>query len=94
MLLGAFQTIELGERRIQLAPGDLVVFFTDGVTEARNNNGELFDETRLRAGLLECAGVGASEVLQDILQAVQEFVGDTPQADDFTLVVIRREPEV
>ncbi len=50
ILLGAFEEIELIEERLDLAPGDALVLYTDGVTEAANPDGEMFGEERLRAG--------------------------------------------
>jgi sigma-B regulation protein RsbU (phosphoserine phosphatase) len=48
VLLGAFQNIDLEQREIQIDPGDLLVFYTDGITEARGPSGEMFEEERPR----------------------------------------------
>jgi sigma-B regulation protein RsbU (phosphoserine phosphatase) len=88
--LGIFGDIELEEREIQVAPGDLLVFYTDGVTEARDASRDLFGEERLQATVAANAGASAQEVLDAILDAVREFAGDVEQSDDLTLFVIRR----
>jgi sigma-B regulation protein RsbU (phosphoserine phosphatase) len=66
-----------------------VLLFSDGVTEALNPRGELFGAKRLNAAV--CAGSGAAEPLvRRVLQAVREFAGTAPQADDLTLLALRR----
>lgn len=92
MLLGSFAGIALEEREIEVAAGDLLVFYTDGVTEAMNNRRELFGRERLWAALANQAGTSAQQVLDAILAAVHGFVGDTPPSDDLTLFVVRRLP--
>ena len=93
IVLGIFADIELEEREIQVAPGDLLVFYTDGVTEAMNASRDLFGEERLQAAVAANAGASAQEVLDAILDAVREFTGDVEQSDDITLFVVRRSPE-
>ncbi len=77
-------------RSIDLAPGDTLVLYTDGVTEAQNPQGEYFGERRIESALW--SGVASAEALQQaIVYDLAEFVGSAPQTDDITLVVIRRE---
>lgn len=90
LLLGVFPEAIIEEATTLIAPGESVVLFTDGITEARNADGDLFDEERLEAVIAAHEGESADELLQGIVTAVEAFVGDTPQADDFTLVVGRR----
>ncbi len=89
IVLGAFEEITLGQERIDLAPGDVLVFFTDGVTDALNAQGEDFGDDRLRQVILAHARGSAQEVLWAITGAVAGFVGETEQADDVTGVVVR-----
>ncbi len=89
IVLGAFEEITLGQERIDLAPGDVLVFFTDGVTDALNAQGEEFGDERLRQVILANARGTAQEVLWAITAALAEFVGETEQADDVTGVVVR-----
>ena len=93
IVLGIFGDIELEEREIQVSPGDLLVFYTDGVTEAMDARRDLFGEERLQATVAANARASAQEVLDAILDAVREFTGDVEQSDDLTLFVIRRSPE-
>jgi serine phosphatase RsbU (regulator of sigma subunit) len=90
IVLGVFSDIELEEREIEVAPGDVLVFYTDGVTEARGSDGQMFDEERLRAAVASSPEASAQQVLQAIVEAVEAFVGDIPQSDDLTLFVIKR----
>lgn len=91
IILGIFKNIELEERSITVAPGDLVVFYTDGVTEARDAAGRLFDEERLRAAMAGVPAGSAEQILQAVVQALEDFTGQAPQADDFTIIVVRRQ---
>jgi sigma-B regulation protein RsbU (phosphoserine phosphatase) len=81
----------LEEAEVPLVPGDLFLFFTDGLSEAMNQSSELFGEQRLR-DLLEAAPGLDSEPMKDrILAAVRAFADGTAQHDDMTMVVLRVE---
>lgn len=87
--LGLFDSASFAVRSAQLAEGDQVLVFSDGVTEAQNPASELFGEARVRAALEACAGCVPEEVCAQVIGAVQQFVGSAPQADDLTLTVLR-----
>jgi sigma-B regulation protein RsbU (phosphoserine phosphatase) len=88
--LRMFKDVTWEQRTVQLAPGDLLILYSDGVTEAQDAQEEFFDEARLlevgRANL----GRPAQEVRDVILGEVDRFVGDAPQVDDITLMVLTR----
>ena len=92
-LLGLFNNIYLEERQIMIAPGDILVFYTDGITEARNSHGEFFGEERLESSIIANNEASAQDILQNILYATNEFIGNARQSDDFTLFVIKRTKE-
>jgi sigma-B regulation protein RsbU (phosphoserine phosphatase) len=69
-------------------PGDQLVLYTDGVTEAENATGEQFGVGRLDRELARCAGE-APDLLKAILAALEEFTGDRPAADDRTLLAVK-----
>jgi sigma-B regulation protein RsbU (phosphoserine phosphatase) len=73
-----------------LAAGDLLLLYTDGVTEARAADGQMFGEARLQAALAANPAASAGEVLRTIVGAIKTFVGEAPPADDLTLVVVKR----
>lgn len=77
----------------QLAAGDKLVAYTDGLTDARNTAGEFFGIKRLRAALRAAAGRSAAEVHAAIISELSAFTRDTPQSDDVTLAVIEYQPE-
>jgi sigma-B regulation protein RsbU (phosphoserine phosphatase) len=90
IVLGTFEDVEQKEHEISVAPGDLLVFYTDGVTEAMDADGHLFGEERLRAALAADPDASAQQALQAVVDAVNAFTGDTPQSDDCTLCVVKR----
>ena len=73
-LLGVFGSLGLFEAEVELGPGDVIVFYTDGVTDARASSGERFEERRLLAAI-EAArnGTAAHEIVESIRGAVTEF---------------------
>ncbi|MBI4672033.1 MAG: SpoIIE family protein phosphatase [Chloroflexi bacterium] len=73
-----------------LEPGDLLVLYTDGVTEATNAEDALFDLERLHAALYAAADGTAQQVIQEIDARVRTFTGAYPQSDDITVVALRR----
>lgn len=89
-VLGVFEAIELEEREIAVAPGDLLVFYTDGVTEAMDKDNRLFGEGRLEAVVAANAQAGAEQVQEAVVRAVRAHAGNRAQSDDLTLFVIKR----
>jgi sigma-B regulation protein RsbU (phosphoserine phosphatase) len=91
-VMGVFDEIQLEEHEINIGPGDMLIFYTDGVTESTNEQEQLFGESRLRAAIAARLGDGAQQVLEAIVQATTDFIGDMPQWDDLTLFVVKRQP--
>ena len=93
-LLGAFPTIALDESHGVLEPGDTLVLYTDGVTDARAADGIRFGDERFRGVLGDAANAGATarELVDAVVGAVRAFIDDEPAADDLTIVVARRLP--
>jgi serine phosphatase RsbU (regulator of sigma subunit) len=79
------------ERQVALRPGDVLVMFTDGVTEAINRNEEMFSDERLRAVVQESHTLTAAEMVETIQRAVGSFCGNAPQFDDMTIMVLKVE---
>jgi sigma-B regulation protein RsbU (phosphoserine phosphatase) len=75
-----------------IGPGDLLVLYTDGVSEAQNGRGELFELARLLEAARAAPANDALAAQNAILAAVDRFVGDAPQGDDITLLVAARTP--
>ncbi|RMD95071.1 MAG: serine/threonine-protein phosphatase, partial [Calditrichaeota bacterium] len=79
------------QAKINLLPGDLLVIYSDGVTEALNAQDEEFGEANLIDLIRQHKVAPPAELIDKIVQAVSDFVGDMPQSDDITVVAIRRE---
>jgi len=92
-VLGVLEGIELEDRQITIDPGDVLVFYTDGISEAFDARGNVFGTDRLSDALRRSSGASAEDVLNGIIARIETFVGDTPQSDDFTLFVVRRDLE-
>jgi sigma-B regulation protein RsbU (phosphoserine phosphatase) len=89
--LGLFAGETWERRVVQLAPGDGLLLYTDGVTEARNVRGEFFDEERLIAAVNAHIGRPAHDVREAVLEAVRAFVGEGVQRDDIALIAVVRD---
>jgi phosphoserine phosphatase RsbU/P len=80
----------VSEKKISLAAGDVVVLYTDGVTEAMNSHWEEFGEQRLRDTLSRQAGAADAEtILMRLEQDVNQFCGEFPQSDDIAVVAFK-----
>jgi sigma-B regulation protein RsbU (phosphoserine phosphatase) len=90
MALGMFPEAIFSEQRVDLADGDALIVFSDGLTEAMNGNDEFFGDERLRARLPALARMAAQGIGTRMVAAVDEFVGDARPHDDLSLVVLRR----
>jgi len=89
-VVGCFASARYGESRLRLEPGDLLVCYTDGVTEPENAYGEMFGEQRLCALLAEHAGLDVEEIGQRIVEEVTRWTASTELQDDLTLLLIRK----
>ena len=89
--LGLFPDAQYDEHLVQTKPGDLLVFFSDGIVDAENGDGEMFGTDRLKAVLRERPEVcqSAKAAVDAILSAVDAFQSGTSHFDDETLVVLR-----
>jgi sigma-B regulation protein RsbU (phosphoserine phosphatase) len=92
MALGVMEAITLEERRVTVQPGDLLILYTDGVTEPINEEEEEFGEQRLLQVLDECWDLPSTEIVQRVHRSVTSFVGEQPEFDDYTLVCLKRKP--
>ncbi|MCX5752688.1 MAG: SpoIIE family protein phosphatase, partial [Candidatus Krumholzibacteria bacterium] len=89
--LGALQDTVYEERSIRVEKGDVLVLFTDGVTDARNSAMEFYDYECLKRLLeiMDTSGMSAGELKDRIVRDVKQFVGSAPQRDDMTVVVVK-----
>ncbi len=89
-VLGILPGISYEEEHCFLTPGDVVLLYSDGVTEANNPAGEEFGEDRLVRLVEEARCQPAEKILGAVTQAVQDWMAGAPAADDITLVIARR----
>jgi serine phosphatase RsbU (regulator of sigma subunit) len=103
MALGVLEDVVWERKTVQIAPGDVLVLYTDGVTDAQNAQQAFFGEERLlevvRANVGALAsknlstgqGPSARDVKEALTTEIHRFVGDAPQFDDITLMIVVRE---
>jgi sigma-B regulation protein RsbU (phosphoserine phosphatase) len=91
LILGILPSAQYEQQTCRLEPGDLVVLFSDGVTEAcRPDVDEEFGEERLAKTLAKLNDAPAQSIIEATNRILQEFTGGAPPADDITLVVAKR----
>ena len=88
--LGIAEGLEYSQQTVEILPGDVVAFYTDGVSEAMNENGEEFGVHRLDQVMHTLTSNDPKEVNQAIFEAVRAFAGNTPQSDDITCLTLCR----
>jgi serine phosphatase RsbU (regulator of sigma subunit) len=89
--LGIFQNLHHSDEEINLAAGDILALYTDGVFEINNRHAESFGVQRLVQVIRENHQLPADEIILKVIQATQVFSDDYGFLDDFTLVIVRRE---
>jgi serine phosphatase RsbU (regulator of sigma subunit) len=89
LVLGMQAQARYGEARIELAPGDLLAVFTDGVTEALDPEGEFYGLDRFEVALRRESAGHCSQVLRSIMKELKEHSGAREQSDDITVVLAR-----
>jgi phosphoserine phosphatase RsbU/P len=87
--LGLFDDADYDEFRFKMKPGDMFVFFSDGILDARNRKGELFGRGRVEKLVLECAGKSADCVVNTLFKAAAEHSAGVESFDDQTVVAIK-----
>jgi sigma-B regulation protein RsbU (phosphoserine phosphatase) len=91
MALGVVPEVRMKSHVIKFLPGDTLLLYTDGVTEAMNEDFDEFGIGRLQQAALKNQQRPAKLIARSITKAIRNHAGDTPQFDDITLVVMKRE---
>jgi len=91
--LGILDDADYEETIVQLDPGDKIVFYTDGIVEAMDENSNMFGFDRLLEVVGNSAAMSAEELLQEILTRVDQFAGGVHQHDDITVIVVNAQME-
>ena len=88
--LGIFDQARWQQKLVRFAPGDVLLLYTDGVTEAQNERGEFFGDVRLKQLVRDLKDEPAEKIQKSLLSALRRFTGDMQRADDVALIVIKR----
>jgi sigma-B regulation protein RsbU (phosphoserine phosphatase) len=88
--LGVYDDRVYAQQIVVLSPGDFVLFYTDGITDALNAAEEEFGEARLREVILKRCRGSAGEIVAAVEQSLWSFVGERTPEDDITLVLLKR----
>ena len=89
LVLGALRNVDFEEKTVELAPEDLLLLYTDGVTEAQNAAGEFFGVERLVASLRKHKELDLEGVVKALLEDTERFCGDHPLDDDIAMMVMK-----
>jgi sigma-B regulation protein RsbU (phosphoserine phosphatase) len=88
-VVGIFEHCAYEQETVQMQPGDVLLAYTDGLTEALSPAGEEFGEARVREALAETSAMTADEIRDEIVSRVRGWCADAPQHDDLTFVVLK-----
>ena len=89
-MLGSFDGLQYKDGSLQMEPGDTLVMYTDGVTEAMNGSHEELGPERFGQILQNARDMGSQEIVKAVKTGIADFVGDARQSDDITMLVIKR----
>ncbi len=91
-VIGLLEDCDYQQSTLTLEPGDILLAFTDGISEAMTEEEEEWSEDRLIARLAECPDLPAAELVTCLMEAADEFAAGAPQHDDMTLLVLKMLP--
>jgi sigma-B regulation protein RsbU (phosphoserine phosphatase) len=89
--IGAFDISGWKEETLEFGVGDFLFMFTDGVSEATNRDGEMFEDDRLKEFLLKSQSQSPEELTESVLNEINAFMGGALPSDDVTMIVLRRD---
>jgi serine phosphatase RsbU (regulator of sigma subunit) len=89
LVLGSFSFAEYQLGETELSEGDILVLYTDGVTEAINGDQQEFGIQRLESVIQGCPGLSAENIKQCLTEALKNFTGDAAQHDDITVIIVK-----
>jgi len=89
LILGVKRSVVFEERTIELQKGDVLLFYTDGLTEATSPDGTMFENGRVCRLLGSVSHLPVQEIIDSFYNAVTEFTGSTTLQDDISIVVLK-----
>ena len=90
MVVGLFPHAPYTESTLQMLPGDMIVFYTDGVTEPEDAYDEMYGEDRLAELVVRNSQLTSTEILEKIAAAVEQWTHAPESRDDLTLLIVRK----
>jgi serine phosphatase RsbU (regulator of sigma subunit) len=90
MALGVLEQARWKQKIVKINPGDYLILYSDGITEAQNSHGTFYEEDRMLDAALSIPGGSAVDIRNAILRDVHKFAGNAQYRDDITLVVVKR----
>jgi len=87
--VGLFDSATYEYASVNLQPGDLLACFSDGITEAMNREGQIWNEREITKVLCENRHCSSAELIQKLVQAADDYRAEAEQADDITIVIVR-----
>lgn len=90
LMLGIMEEIDLPKATLSIDKGDILMLFSDGVTEATNPSSELFSEERFEQWLLDHNQLSAEEMKDALLKTLRDYADGSPQSDDITFIIVKR----
>ncbi len=91
MALGVMEDATWSQKVVKFSPGDVLLLYTDGITDAQDAQGNYYGEKRLQDVVRSRRDCSATSILDAVLDDLQRFTGGMPQQDDITLVVVSRQ---
>jgi phosphoserine phosphatase RsbU/P len=88
-VLGVFDQVSFAEETVQFTPGDVLMAFSDGITEALNTSGDQFGDDRVLACVLGNRALEPAALVKELFSAIAGFTGGAPQSDDMTALALR-----
>ncbi|MBK9315711.1 MAG: SpoIIE family protein phosphatase [Acidobacteria bacterium] len=92
IVLGIDENYPYRTEKLQLTPGDIIFLYTDGITEAFNQQKQMYTDERLHQCLKLTPGSSPKEIIQRVVEEVTSFAGNEPQSDDLTMMAARYHP--
>lgn len=90
MALGVSEEARWKQKEVRMGAGDVLILYTDGMTESQNPRGEFYGDDRVIDAALNRIDGSAAEILEALLTDIHRFVGHAPRHDDIALIVVRR----
>jgi sigma-B regulation protein RsbU (phosphoserine phosphatase) len=88
-MVGLFRPSRYSQASLTMQRGDVLVLFTDGISEAMNDRDEEWDEERLVEAVRSCRERAAADMIGELMRAADAFVAGAPQHDDMTVMVVK-----